>query len=168
MFQINLSYLNVEWNNQVIDKWKNSTYDKSCGYEDIYYGKTAFEYIENHLGYRFVMTRSTVSYSKDKGKLDVTVYLNNVGFGNLNRAKKAQLVIVDENGEVVAEKAVEDFAGGAKVSYSVELSEKPENCEVYLSLYGEQYDGSYLYCIQFANVDTWNAELKANKIGSIK
>lgn len=168
MFQINLSYLNVEWNNQVVDKWKNSAYTKSCGADKKYYGKTAFEYIENHMGYRYVMTSSTVAYSTKTGKLKADIKLKNVGFGNLNKKKQAQLVFVGENGDVLLTKDVGEFGGSDRASYSVELDSKPEKCDVYLRLYGEQYNGAYLYCLQFASDGVWNATLKANKIGSIK
>lgn len=42
MFKMHLSYLNIEWNNKVIEKWKNTNYTSACGNENLYFGKTAF------------------------------------------------------------------------------------------------------------------------------
>lgn len=169
MNQIHLSYLNVEWNNQVIDKWKNSTYTKACGNDKIYYGKSAFEYIENHMGYRFVLTNSVFKYSNKFDKLSVELTLKNVGFGNLNKKKYARLIFTDENGEVKFVQKIDGvFYGEASFTCSAELNLENGNYEVYLRLYGEELEGVPLYCLQFANDGLWNAELKANKIGSIE
>ena len=168
MYQINLNYLNIEWNNQVIDKWKNSTYTQTCGSDKIYFGKSAFDYIQNRLGYRFVLTNSVFDYFEDDEKLDIQLSLNNVGFGNLNKTKHARLVITDENGDIVITRDLENFTGETSLSYSVELNLDNGKYEVHLQLYGEQYEGNYLYCLQFANDGLWNAEIKANKIGSIE
>ena len=169
MNQIHLSYLNVEWNNQVIDKWKNSTYTKACGNDKIYYGKSAFEYIENHMGYRFVLTNSVFKYSNKFDKLSVELTLKNVGFGNLNKTKYAKLILTDENGEVKFVQKIDGvFYGEASFTCSAELNLENGNYEVYLRLYGEEIEGVPLYCLQFANDGLWNAELKANKIGSIE
>ena len=166
MYQINLNYLNIEWNNQVIDKWKNSKYTKKCGNDKAYYNKTAFEYIQNHLGYRFVLTKSVFDLNDDK--LDIELSLNNVGFGNLNKAKTAQIVFVGENGNVAFAKDLDTFSGQTSLSYAVDLNLANGNYDVYLRLYGEKMDDNYLYCLQFANDGLWNASLKANKIGSIE
>lgn len=169
MNQIHLSYLNVEWNNQVIDKWKNGTYTKACGNDKIYYGKTAFEYIENHMGYRFVLTNSALSYTKKLNRLSVTLTLKNVGFGNLNRTKNAKLLLVNENGETVYSTSVGNFSECAKYTCDADLNaELSGKYDVYLCLYGDEYEGTPLYSLQFANDGLWNEALKANKIGSIQ
>ena len=164
MFDINLSYLNIEWNNQVIDKWKNSKYTKKCGSDNVYYGQSAFRYIENHLGYRFVLCQSQLV--SDDG-LYIELQLKNVGFGNLNRKKHAEIVITKESGEIAFSQAVEDFTGDNLVDYSVSPDLESGKYEVFLRLFGEEVDGTYLYCLRFANNGLWNADLKANKIGEL-
>lgn len=167
MNKIHLNYLNIEWNNQVVDQWKNSTYTESCGSDGIYYGKTAFEYIENHMGYRFVLKKSTFKYSDKPDEMKVALELGNVGFGNLNKAKHARLLFVNENGETVFTKNVGEFSGNTNLEYSTDLDLQAGKYEVYLRLYGEEEDGVPLYCVQFANEGLWNADLKANKIGGL-
>lgn len=168
MFKINLSYLNIEWNNQVIDKWKNSTYTKKCGDEENYYGKTAFEYIQNRMGYRFVLVNPSVKYNEKSSNLKVNLPLKNLGFGNLNKTKKAKLLFVDGSGEVKFSKQVQDFTGEESVSCSADLNLEGGKYTVYLCLYGEEVDGKPTYALQLANKNIWNAELKANKIGEIE
>lgn len=166
MYEINLSYLNVEWNNQVIDKWKNSNYTENCGSDKIYYGKTAFEYIENHMGYRFVLTRSELGFKGSE--ICAELKFKNVGFGNLNRIKRAKLIFTDESGEVAYEQDAGSFTGSEEASFSVKNNLTEGKYDVYLRVYGEEAEGAPLYCLQFANDGLWNAELKANKIGSIE
>jgi len=168
MHKINLSYLNVEWNNQVIDKWKNSTYTKECGTDEIYYGKTAFNYIENRMGYRFVLTNSVFKYAEKLDKFQAEISLNNVGFGNLNRTKRAKLIILNESGEVAFSQDLQDFTGNETYEFSTNLNLESGKYEVYLRLYGEEAEGTPLYCLQFANEGLWNADLKANKIGELE
>ncbi len=168
MFKMNLSYLNVEWNNQVIDKWKNSVYTSECGNEEIYYGKSAFDYIQNRMGYRFVLTNSVFKYADKLDKLNIELTLKNAGFGNLNRVKKAKLLFADESGEVRLSKTVEDFTGQTDLKYSADIGLDSGKYGVYLCLCGEEVDGKPVYALQFANVNMWNAELKANKIGEIE
>lgn len=168
MFKINLSYLNVEWNNEVIDKWKNSVYTASCGDEEIYYGKSAYTYIENRMGYRFVLTNSVFKYADKLDKLQIELSLKNAGFGNLNKAKKAKLLFVDENGEVKLSKPLDDFAGQPVLKYSSEINLESGKYGVYLCLYSEEVEGKPVYALRFANENLWDAELKANKIGEIE
>ena len=168
MNKINLSYLNIEWNNYVIDKWKNSNYTSDCGKDELYYGKTAFEYIQNHMGYRFVLKKSTFKYTDKLDELSVELQLQNVGFGNLNKEKRAQLIIIDESGDVAFTKAVGSFSGEAKVNYSAKLNLDYGKYDVYLRLYGDEVEGAPLYCLQFANDGLWDSKLKANKIGSLE
>lgn len=168
MNEINLSYLNIEWNNHVIDQWKNSYYTRDCGTDELYYGKTAFDYIQNHMGYRFVLKNSTFSYSDNLDELSVKLKLQNVGFGNLNKRKRARLIVTDENGVVAFTKTVGDFLGETEVNYSTKLNLEYGKYDVYLRLYGEEAEETPLYCLQFANDGLWNPALKANKIGSIE
>lgn len=168
MFKMHLSYLNVEWNNVVIDKWKNSLYTEACGSDEIYYGQTAFNYIQNHMGYRFVLKNSVFKYADKPDKLKASLTLKNVGFGNLNKKKRATLIFTDEEGNVVLTKSVKDFTGGESFNLSTEITLEKGNYNVFLQLYGDEINGTPIYCVQFANDGLWNADLKANKIGTME
>lgn len=168
MFRIHLSYLNLEWDNRVIDKWKNSLYTSDSGNDKAYYGKTAFEYISNRMGYRFVIKKSIIGVNDDASEVRVELDLENVGFGNMNKRKRAALVFADGNGEIKAVEQAGEFAGGTKVAYSASVELESGDYDVYLRLYGDELDGAPLYCVRFANDGLWNANIKANKIGSVK
>lgn len=165
---LNLSYLNTIWNGKVIEKWEKSFYTSACGTDEKYYGKTAFEYIENHLGYRFVLTESVFRYSENSDKLQVELKLKNVGFGNLNRQKHAKIILTDKDGGTVFTQAVRDFSGEDRFDCSLDLNLPSGNYEVYLCLYEDETESGPLYCLQFANDGLWNKELKANKIGNVQ
>lgn len=167
MAQIHLNYLNVEWNNSVIDKWKNSTYTQNCGKDENYYGQSAFTYIENHMGYRFILTKSVFEYSERFDKLNIKLSLDNVGFGNLNKSKFAKILFVNESGEIKYSKQIKKFDGGESIDCALDINFDNGNYQVYLALYGEEVDGTPTYNLQFANCDIWNSALKANKIGEL-
>ena len=167
MNKINLNYLNIEWNNEVIDKWKNSHYTNMCGNDETYYNQTAFTYIENHMGYRYVLTNSVFEYSNKFDKINIALSFNNVGFGNLNKQKQSKLIFVNENNEIKFTKQLDNFMQTNNVSYSTPLNLENGKYKVYLSLYGEELNNNLLYAIKFANSNLWNTALQANLIGEI-
>ncbi len=160
MFQLHLSYLNIEWNYNVIDKWKNSTYTEAAGADSLYYGETAFQYIENHMGYRFVLENSILEYDTAVTQFGIDLSLRNVGFGNLNRPMNMTLLLESETGEITFIDAGQ-FNGGEKITFQTDLTLTDGNYNVYLKL----DKGNGKYALRFAN-DLWNEELQANRIGS--
>lgn len=167
MSEIHLNYLNVEWNSAIINKWKNTYYSSACGSDENYYGKTAFSYIENHLGYRFLLDESVFSFTEKFDRLDIKLSLKNVGFGNLTKPKLAQIVFTDESGEPADIVQVEDFTGELSTSYSVGLNLQNGKYRVFLCLYGEQIGNKKLYCLRLANNGIWNDSICGNAIGEI-
>ena len=168
MNKIHLSYLNIEWDNRVIEKWKNSYYTQDCGTDKQYYGKSAFVYIQNRLGYRFVLKNSEFAYSDSSEELNVRLTLQNVGFGNLNKKKRAKLIFTDRTGAVAHIADIGEISGDDELSFKVEHRLESGKYDVYLRIYGEELQGVPLYCVKFANDGLWNDELKANRIGSFE
>lgn len=167
MFKLSLSYLNVEWNNSVIDKWKNTQYTEKCGNDKIYYGQSAFTYIENRLGYRFVLRNSKLNYSLKSGIFKGQIKSENVGFGNLTKQKQLKLYFTDQTGQTAYKCAAGTFNGGNEIYFSQKIELTSGKYSVYLCVYGKEINGSPAYCVRFANSDNWNEELKANYIGEI-
>ena len=92
-FTTHTSYLNIGWNGQVIDAWKNTAY---AGSDTLYTSasKTGFEYIENHLGYRLLLTDlQTTNGIHSDGKYYLKGTLKNVGFGNVINRKNVNVVL---------------------------------------------------------------------------
>lgn len=95
-FRTHTSYLNIQWNNKLIESWKKTPftqndfdYDPAC-----VDSLSGFKYINDHLGYRFVLRESWMSDTVgDDGILRAKLRIQNVGFGNLTREVKASLEI---------------------------------------------------------------------------
>ena len=168
MNKIHLSYLNTEWDNRVIEKWKKTFYTEACGLEKQYYNKTAFTYIQNRLGYRFVLKNSVFTYSATSEKLNVRLKLQNLGFGNLNRNKRAKLIFTDSTGAMAFIADYGEIAVKDELEFNVEHGLESGKYDVYLRIYGEELQSAPLYCVKFANDGLWNDDLKANKIGSFE
>ena len=165
MEQINLSYLNYEWNDQIVqNQWQTQKYNSNCGNETLYFGKSAYEYIRNHLGYRFVLKNSTFLHNKQTNNLQIDIELKNVGFGQLNHIKDLTVIFAKNN---VAEKTFDcgRFDGSSKLTLNIPLNQLFGNFDVYLLIDNTQ-NNTHCYPLQFAN-DLWNNDLNANKIGQI-
>lgn len=96
-FRTHTSYLNVQWNNNLIDGWKKSQFEgKDFEYDGSKIDSlTGFKYVNDHLGYRFVLRESWMSDTVgDDGILRAKLRIQNVGFGNLTRKMNASLEIV--------------------------------------------------------------------------
>ena len=164
MKSLHLSYLNKNYDAQVVEKWKNTTYDQTCGNDKVYYGQTAYDYIKNHMGYRFVLTQSTIQ--NDTSKINIKLDIKNVGFGSLNRAKDITILFVDETGKVAHQTTVGKYAGEKEINVAVTKPTKNGKYTMYVALHNGYNDQDFAYHIQFAN-NLWDNTLKANKIGSI-
>ena len=165
MFLMNLSYLNYEWNTYVVQtKWKESYYTAECGGDSLYYGKSAFEYIRDHLGYRLVLKQSTFSYSKKMNKLKIKLDLNSAGFGNFYRTKNLTVYFVDGQGEVTKADAGK-YGGGSTLECTANMKLSEGNYKVYLGICTIE-DGKATYPVRFAN-GLWNGDLRANLVGNI-
>lgn len=102
-FRTHTSYLNIEWNNNLINEWKISefhprdTIDKA--YESYTDGNgvlqnSAFKYIDDHLGYRYVLRRSSMMDSLGPGSLlQLDMKIQNVGFGNMTKKRPVTVVL---------------------------------------------------------------------------
>ena len=162
MNQMNLSYLNNSWNTTVITKWRNSIYTKKIGTEKLYYGKNAYAYIENHLGYRFVLKDSVFTYGDDLSLLKIDLSIDNIGFGNLNKTKKMTLLFTDESGQVIPVPAGE-YTGQSSQTICTPLNLASGTYHVYLRI----DNGEEKYPVRFANY-LWDSDLKANLIGTCR
>ncbi len=92
-FRTHTTYLNSEYDEDVIDAWKDEIYN---GDDELYKGQTGYLYITNHLGYRFVLRNSDINMSSNK-KLHIDLDIENVGFANLVNNKAVTIVL--ENSE---------------------------------------------------------------------
>lgn len=166
MKQIHLSYLNEEWNNQVVDKWKNTTYTSACGEDSHYFGSSAYTYIDNHMGYRYVLKNSTLKFNPNTKKMQWSLKIDNVGFGNLIRQKEMTVYVADYLGQIVQTANVGSYHGENNITFSFQQKVPSGRYQVYLALHNDTKQSIPTYSIRLAN-NLWNTTLKANLIGKI-
>ena len=95
-FRTHTSYLNIQWNNKLIDSWKKTPFtQKDFDYDPARVDSlSGFKYINDHLGYRFVLRESWLSDTVGSdGILRAKLRIQNVGFGNLTREVMASVYI---------------------------------------------------------------------------
>lgn len=91
--RMHVSYLNDAYDPEVLEKWKTHTYTGS----DCFDSCTGYEYIERHLGYRYVLRSSSLSFQPLKDKeAQLTVCIDNVGFANSYIAFPVTLLVKNE------------------------------------------------------------------------
>lgn len=102
-FRTHTSYLNWEWHYETIQDMKDSILGPEFGTgfrapDSEYVGKTAYEYVEDHLGYRFVLHDANLPdtlYVNDP--LKCRLKIQNLGFGNLTRTHDAKLIFTKQD-----------------------------------------------------------------------
>lgn len=154
MYDLKLSYLNNLWNDQVIQRWRDTMY---TGPEELYRNSSEYTYIKNHLGYRLVLQQMRISTTSSK--VGLHIQLKNKGFGNLLRSKNAYLVFKG------TEKAISFTFENVDLDHLnlfVDKSKLPEGeYDIYFML-ADAYDGQAKRSIPFANEGLWNEEIKGN------
>jgi len=98
-FRTHTSYLNIQWNNNLIDGWKKSQFEgKDFEYDGSKIDSlTGFKYINDHLGYRFVLRESWLSDTVGSdGILRAKLRIQNVGFGNLTWNAPVKLAVLED------------------------------------------------------------------------
>lgn len=167
MREVNLSYLNYEWNyNMTQTNWGSNFYTSEIGDEKNYFGQTAQVYVRNHMGYRLVLNSSKI-YKQNSNKYEFEINLNNIGFGNVNRAKQMSLVVVNENGENSEIKLDKLYKGENQILIKQKLNLQSGNNKIYLKLYNGFYQDSSRYEIAFSSTGVFDKNLKANYVGEI-
>lgn len=118
---MHVTYINRLYDTQMLDYFKGIPMKKGA-----FKGKTLYDYIEAHLGYRYVVLDARVSSEKSESganeQLVLTLEISNTGFANAYRAMELSLVI---EGERVEKRIVlgdlQALAGGEQRSYKVVL-----------------------------------------------
>ena len=98
-FRTHTSYLNIQWNNNLIDGWKKTPFkQKDFDYDPAHVDSlSGFKYINDHLGYRFVLRESWLSDTVGSdGILRAKLRIQNVGFGNLTWKAPVRLAVLKD------------------------------------------------------------------------
>lgn len=98
-FRTHTSYLNIQWNNKLIDSWKKTPFtQKDFDYDPARVDSlSGFKYINDHLGYRFVLRESWISDTVGAdGIFKAKLRIQNVGFGNLTWKAPVRLAVLTD------------------------------------------------------------------------
>ena len=98
-FRTHTSYLNIQWNNNLINSWKKTLFkQKDFDYDPARVDSlTGFKYINDHLGYRFVLRESWLSDTVGSDHvLHAKFRVQNVGFGNLTWKAPVRLAVLED------------------------------------------------------------------------
>ena len=173
-FRTHTTYLNSEWNGNVINAWKSEIYN---GDDELYNGQTGYLYIANHLGYRLVLRKSEVTTEiKENDKLGIKLQIENVGFANIINDKKVTLVLEKDGKTYEIPTNIDPTTWNSTEISNVNLVvDIPEDIQlgewnIYLriSQHGDMDTDNNYKCIQFANSDIWNQSFGANYIGKVE
>lgn len=119
---MHVSYLNDAYDPAAINKWKASVYSG----EDCFNGMSGYEYIKEHLGYRYVLRDSFLQFDTWKDEeacLSFTV--ENVGFASALR--EFSMVVTWENiqtmerGELPVPADIRYLSGGETETYELKI-----------------------------------------------
>lgn len=192
------SHLNIDWNPTVIAAWKNTPYrvaplansypqsGLSATLDSLYSGAsaTAFEFVQNRLGYRLVLRQAAVSTSVGQGgKVSFKGKIENVGFGNIVNEKAVYAVAKDlSSGTVYSRRVDVDVsswaAGGGAVDFSFNFNAEKSGLAYPAGEYAlyvkindaaetPEFADTAFRTIRFANAgaNMWDGDIGANYLG---
>ena len=178
MYKSHLSYINGNIFQLYKDYTFNSNYDVEGVDNSAYYGQNVFQFIRDHIGYRFVLRKSELSETVKQGDtLDLNFSIENTGFANLIPSWSTHTeIILEKDGNFIRANAeninpnnwdscsVTDIAETVKLPDSLQVGD----WNVYLKVSLGENDLSQisLRSVQFANEDVYNSILGANYLGT--
>lgn len=130
MRKMHVTYLNRYYDERILNLWKDWKWTEAGAWQ----GKSLYEYVGKHLGYRFWVKDVNIALTSRRERMfQVAVTIENVGFANLYEEAELYLEWGYGNGERYLKKLdydMRDIGGGAvqTVSFKIPASE----CELYL------------------------------------
>ena len=182
-FRTHTAYLNYEWHQPTILGWKDSVF---TGGDAEYEGVDGYTYVDNHLGYRFVLRESLLTDTVTDGRLHMNLKVQNVGFGNVCSEKELTVLLIGDDKVVELEPTTafdvrqlqsrqtiagaEAYDGTSLVELDAVLPDSLPvgNYRAYvrISQEGDFTTDKNYQCIRFANADEqYNEKYGANLVG---
>ena len=176
MYKTHLSYIN----GNIFQLYKDYTFGKEYDVEGVdnsaYYGQTVFQFIRDHIGYRFVLRKSELSDSVEQGGvLDLSFNVENTGFANPIPDQTSYLLLEHDNRFMMIDTPINTnqwYSGSiAENNISVKLPGTIEagKWNVYLkTVCGGKPDMNAFdkRSVRFANEGVWNSLYGADLLGS--
>lgn len=144
MRAMHITYLNRDYDEAVFDKWKETiVHEEGC-----FDGMDGLNYMERHLGYRFVLRDAALDYDWEADRLTAAVTIQNVGFAPIYRETRAKITLYDRDSgreyryDMDSIPDIRSLSGGDQAEEQITLSgEVPVGgqpggvLEVYFALY---------------------------------
>lgn len=177
MYKTHLSYIN----SNIFQLYKDCTFNENCDVSGVdnsaYYGSSAFDFIRDHLGYRFVLRDSKLTPEVAQGgSARVKFTVENTGFAGII-PECTPYVILEKDGIYTFARCGTDCrkwrsCTGNDEELELELPADIEagRWNVYFKVnIGPQWqvEAPDKGAVRFANNGTWNGVLGANLLGSI-
>ena len=161
MYKLGLSYLNIEYNQDVISKWKSLTYDSSLGDDSIFYGMSGFDYIKTHMGYRLVIKSINIKYEAGS-TFELVIKIDNKGYGNMIKEKMVDMICMNSANTIIRRVNLGKYKGENELTLKGELLHKDyDDYRVFIKIYGLNENDTDYYYVQFANDDIFEDQINS-------
>ena len=177
MYKTHLSYIN----GNIFQLYKDYTFSKKYdveGYDNsAYYGQTVFQFIRDHLGYRFVLKESSFPKSVAQGaNIEFSFTVTNNGFANPVKKQKCEIILEKDGKFITTEVGLDPtkwYSGStenSKLNLKIPAFLDAGEWKVYFkSSIGVDGLSQYGFrSIRFASKDVWNETLGANYLGYVE
>lgn len=156
--QMHVSYLNSEHEEDVLNKWKKSTYTG----DDVFSGCTGYDYVEAHLGYRYFIQESHLDFHSIVGD-DATLYLTIANSGFSSAYKKYDTTLLITNQDTGKTKRLETTIDNRRISGNDQVTFKisPDIRSLKKGTYTLSLEMKASYtedCIHFANAGSEDSD----------
>lgn len=150
MRRMHVSYLNSAYDPAVLNKWKTTP----CTGSGVYDGEVGYDYIRDHMGYRFVLRSTEVTRDYTLMQPVLRVAIENVGFAPSYRGFSFRLTLLNtETGEMILISPEEDST--CLASGETTVVEVPLEIELYpegvYELYWQTMDDTFDEAIRYGN-----------------
>ncbi|MBR1823241.1 MAG: DUF4832 domain-containing protein [Ruminococcus sp.] len=179
MYKTHLSYIN----GNIFGLYKDMEYTEKYAVEgadnSAYYGQSVFQFIRDHIGYRFIVRDSKLTANAKQGDIvKLRFSVENTGFANIIPHTDSY-IILEKDGVYICAYADDIEPNSWKSCTTTENSldlRIPDNISegkwnIYLKTtvggYRAKPDSMTLSSVRFANEGTWNASLGANLLGTV-
>ncbi len=175
MYRTHLSYVNANlW-----ELYKDYTYTEALDTQpcdnSAYYGETVYQFMRDHIGYRFVLRSSALTpEAKQGGEVDVQFAVENTGFANPIKAQHAEVILEQDGRYLVCDTDIDDrtWLSAGTTNESLHLTLPSDiatgDWKIYLKLTAGTPDPeSTQRTVRFANPAVYSGSLGANYLGTV-
>lgn len=153
--RMHVSYINRDYDRKVLQKWEAATVSE----EGCFQGMDGLNYIERHLGYRFLIADNQLTYDYDRDTVSLQVTMQNVGFAPVYDSYAVQAVLYNcKTGSFRTypmEGDLRSLSGGTKKDELLTLHTE-------FSMFGEK-DEEYMIYFQITDPKSGKRILLANE-----